>query len=117
MLSILEEVANDYHFIKVPWSSHTLLDHLTNVYYLFKQSFVLGNSENKICKDEITQWQENPLKQRKGKANHVPSISSPVRLPVIDLVWDTVALNLPHYTSPVYLFSFSYLCFNLWVQN
>ena len=42
-------------------------------------------------------------KQRKGKANHVLSISSSVRLPVIDLVWDTVALNLLHYKSPIYL--------------
>ena len=47
------------------------------------------------------------IQQRKGKANHVLSISSSVRLPVIDLVWDTVALNLLHYTSPIYLFSFS----------
>lgn len=48
-----------------------------------------------------------PIKAGKGKANHVLSISSPVKLPVIDLVWDGVALNLPHYTSPIYLFSFA----------
>lgn len=40
------------------------------------------------------------------KRDHFLWISGSVSMPDIDWVWDSVAVNLPHYASPVYPFSF-----------